>query len=482
MMHYRFIIAVSCWAAFLLCAAVGAAEPDELISDAKKAAAMFRLEIERLATLADGDGNAEQAKRFRLVLPLSSPDRLYLPALPVEFGVSAWEPVLTDIRTKYAEEQFQRAKQAATKNRGNLAMQLAIAAIEANPDHEGVRTLLGFRLYENTWRTAWEIDRLQKGFVDHPVFGWIPKEHVDRYEKGERFVKPNRWVSSEEDAKIHAKIANGWLIDTEHYQLLTNHGLEVGVRHGRRLENLYRAWKLLFFRFQLSDETLSKLFRGTSSGGTPPRHQVRLYRDKNDYVLNLQDDVPSIAMSGGFYDPMKRISHFFPVDPSMSPDVAEYIHKTLYHEGTHQLFQETRLTSKTPGATGNFWLVEGIAMFMETIRKDGNHYIVGDSEDIRLYAAKKHKNEGRFYIPFETLVKMGLVAFQTDPEIQKLYSQSAGMTHFLMLTDDGRYRDAVIQLLRLIYAGTDRPDSLPRLTDRSFMELDKGYERFLQSL
>ena len=453
-----------------------AAEPDELIRGARQAQTDYRREIERLAAENPGD-----AERIRRVLPPSGPDRIYLPRLPLELGTGENGPVPFELREKYAEEQFQRAKRAAEKNRGNLAMQLAIAAIEANPDHEEIRKLLGFKLYENCWRTAWEVDRLRKGGVDHPVFGWMPKEHVERYLAGERFVK-SRWIPAAEEAKLRTNIANGWEIDTEHYRVLTDLSLEEGVRLSRRMEHLYRAWKLLFFRFQLTDDTLSRMFRGTIPSGAPPRHRVLLYRNRSDYVANLRSIEPNtevLELSGGSYYPATKTAYFFPVDDSMDAFDAEFIRKTPYHEGTHQLFLETR-PAKLPGQTANFWIIEGIAMFMETLRVEDAHYVLGDADDDRLEAARRHKRDG-YYVPFDVLVQLNQEAFVSFPQFQRLYSQAAAMTHFLMLAEDGRYRDGVVQLLRLVYSGADRVNSLSVWTERSFQQLDEEYGRFLKS-
>jgi hypothetical protein len=188
-----------------------------------------------------------------------------------------------------------------------------------------------------------------------------------------------------------------------------------------------------------------------------------------------------LELSGGFYHPASRTAYFFPVDDTMDESDADYVFKTPYHEGTHQLFQETR-QSKQPGQTANFWLVEGIAMFMETFRVEENRYVIGDGNDIRLEAARRHKHEHQFYVPFEALVRLNQKNFNAHPQIQRLYSQSAGATHFLMLADDGRYRNAVVQLLRQIYTGTDRSDSLSRLTERSYQQLDEEYDRSLKTV
>jgi len=455
---------------------LAAAEPDELILSARQALVDYRAEIERLAA-----ENPDDAPRIRQVLPPAEPDRIYLPRLPLEFGAAKDSPVPLELREKYAEEQFQRATQAAARNRGNLAMQLAIAAIGANPDHMEIRKLLGFKLYENCWRTQWEVDRLRKGFVDHPVFGWMPKTHVDRYEADERFFK-GRWVSAAEDAKLRETIANGWEVETEHYQLRTNLSLEEGVQWSRRLEHFYRAWKLLFFRFPLTDDMLSRMFRGSGPSGAPPQHRVLLYRSKDEYIVALrrmEQNPQMLELSGGCYLMATKTAYFFPADDTMDEFDKDFIRRTLYHEGTHQLFQETRL-SKSPGQTANYWVAEGIAMFMETFRVEGNHYVIGDADDVRLEAARQRKLEDNFYVPFETLAKMNQQTFVAFPQIQRLYSQTAGMTHFLMLAEDGRHRDNVVQLLLLTYSGTDRANSLSTLTGCSFQQLDEKYDRFLK--
>ena len=454
-----------------------AAEPDELILGARQALIDYRHAIEDLAVQ-----NPDEAERIRQILAPVESDRIYLPRLPLEVGSLKSVPFLREIREKYAEEQFKRAKQAAEKKRGTLAMQLALAAIAANPDHEEIRNLLGFKLHENCWRTAWEIERLQKGFVDHPVFGWMPQEHAQRYTAGERFIK-NRWVSVTEEAELRANINNGWEIDTEHYRLKTNHSLEEGVRLSRRMEHFYRAWKLLFFRFQLSDETLSKMFKGTGPSGSPPRHRVLFYRSKADYVADLRPIEPNtevLELSGGYYSPATKTAYFFPLDDTMDEDDAEFVRKTPYHEGTHQLFLETR-PPKQPGQTANFWIVEGIAMFMETLSVEDNFYVLGNVADPRLTTARRHKHEHGYYVPFDKLVRLNHPSFNSFPQVQRLYSQAAGMTHFLMLAEDGRYRDSVVQLLLLTYSGTDLPSSLSMLTKRSFVELDTEYDRFLKT-
>ncbi|MDR1963878.1 MAG: hypothetical protein LBQ50_08875 [Planctomycetaceae bacterium] len=387
-----------------------------------------------------------------------------------------------------AEELYRQAVLAAEKKQGLEAMRLAIRVLEANPDHEKIRQIFGFKLFNGQWRTGWEMEQLKKGFIDHPVFGWMPKEFVVEYEAGKRMISKRGWVNANEDQLFHADIRNGWQIATEHYNLTTNHSLEEGVQMARRLEHLYRAWKMLFFNTLLSEEKLAELFTKPLPGGTLPHHRVYVFRDKQDYVSFLKDSEPGfepqLRESNGYYHPQRFISYFFPVSAKMDEFTADTVRKALYHEGTHQLFQEARPKSNLPGVRNNFWIVEGIAMFMETFRIEGNHYKLGNQDDSRLFAAKAHRFDPDyfFYLPFEKTVSLGRKEFQSHSRLARLYSQSAGMTHFLMLGQDGRYRHAVLELLRRVYTGAARPESLSQLTGRSYQELDEEYTEFLKTV
>ncbi|MDR0337285.1 MAG: hypothetical protein LBI18_09365 [Planctomycetaceae bacterium] len=399
------------------------------------------------------------------------------------------EPVRVSQEQKEIAENIYRQAVAAAENKQGLeAMRLAIKVLETNPDHEIVRRIFGFKLFHGQWRTGWEIDRLTKGFIDHPVFGWIPKEFVAPYESGKRMIPQFGWVDADEANRFHADIRRGWQIATEHYDLLTNHSLEEGVRLSRRLEHLYRAWKMLFFNMLLSEEKLAKLFTESLSGGTLPRHRVYVFRDKQDYVAFLKNLEPGFEMqlreSNGFYHPQRFISYFFPVSADMDQFDADTVRKALYHEGTHQLFQEARPKSNLPGVRNNFWIVEGIAMFMETFRIEENQYKIGNKNDSRLFAAKAHRFDPDylFYLPFDQTTALGRKEFQTHPRLARLYSQSAGMTHFLMLDRQGQYRYAIFELLRQVYSGSAKPNTLSKLTERSYQELDQEYTEFLKTV
>ena len=134
----------------------------------------------------------------------------------------------------------------------------------------------------------------------------------------------------------------------------------------------------------------------------------------------------------------------------------------------------------------NFWIVEGIACYMESYHVEKGQSIVGDPKHVRIEAARHRVVVDHYYIPLERFAEMGMTAFQSSREISKNYSQAAGLAHFFMQYDAGRYRDALIEHLSEIYRAGARQRlavrSLAELTGVSFDELDRQYEAYMQAL
>ena len=64
--------------------------------------------------------------------------------------------------------------------------------------------------------------------------------------------------------------------------------------------------------------------------------------------------------------------------------------------------------------------------------------------------------------------------------IRRIYSQSAGLTHFMMDNEDARYRQGFVDYLKSIYQGRDGVDSLSEALQAEWRVLDQQYERFLK--
>ena len=137
-------------------------------------------------------------------------------------------------------------------------------------------------------------------------------------------------------------------------------------------------------------------------------------------------------------------------------------------------------TADNVGRKANCWLIEGIAMYMETLRREGDCFVLGGLDDVRMQAARYHLEKKDFYLPFDKLVRMGVQDVQGHPKSPSSTARSPAMTNFLMHYDDGRYRDALVRCLPAIYDGSEDPDLLARTTGVGYAELDKQYQAYMK--
>ena len=450
---------------------------------AAKLIAGYTDQLEELAAWCDERGLEEEARQTRSLIRPQDPNCLYVTMFPSTIGreelpddasddVVEWRGRFDTLRNEQADELFAIARRAVKLGRASLAFDLAVGAIRQNPDHEAVRRLLGYQKYRDHWRTQYEIERLKKRQVWHERFGWLPAGHVKKYEDGKRYFR-GRWITPEQDAVLHANILNGWRVRSEHYIIHTNHSLEAGVALGEKLERLYLVWKQLFVRFSASEEQVAAMFAGR--GGYTPAgpHEVVYFRDRADYVRSLKPAFENIDISLGIYVDSTRKAYFFADEESDD--------RTLYHEATHQLFHESRKVPPTVAQRANFWVVEGIAMYMESLREENGFYVLGGFDDLRMLAARYRLIEDEFYVPLAQFAALGMFQIQNDPRIATLYSQAAGLTHFLIHYDGGRYRDSLVAYLATIYSGRGGPATLSQLTGVSYAELDRQYREFMEA-
>jgi hypothetical protein len=313
-------------------------------------------------------------------------------------------------------------------------------------------------------------------------FGWLPKDHVERYADGKRYSN-RRWVSAAQDAELHRDFDHGWEIRTEHYLVKTNHSLERGVDLAKKLEDFHGLFFQMMAGFFNSAAEVQQLFAGGGGralAADSSRHVVNYYRTRDEYlaVLKPLTDQP-IEITKGIYFPRSRIAYFF-FDPESEND------STVYHEATHQLLTGSRPKMGEIGIKRDFWIIEGIACYMESFHREGDRFSVGDPGHDRLQAARLHFVKENYYVPLRDFSRMGMYAFQHDKEIRKNYSQGAALTHFFMHYDEGRYREALIEHLSQIYSPTktvrENPDGLDELTGVEDEDLDSQYAEYIRRL
>jgi len=470
-------------------------ENDLLLSSAQFSLQEYRNEAEKLARWCDENGLLSHAKMTRdYILPIL-PDCLHIPMIPrkkqrdllpeeASPEIVYWHNNWMVLRQNLSLKLQEHAKQALHERRVILAMQMIHIALHADPDNEKLRNVVGFEFYEGEWRTEWEINQMKRGRVNHERFGWIAARNIERYEAGERYdAKLKKWISKAEDDQRHATIENGWVISTEHYDIQTNHSIEEGVRLSRHLEVFYYVWKQVFIQYTASTSELAQWLDGQKARYKEPRLKFVFFKNRRDYVEALQKDDPIVEKSLGFYDEPTKTCYFFMYDVSNSEKDAEAeqnMLRTVFHEGTHQLFCCAKPVKYH--ARNNFWATEAVAIYMETLRREGNYFVLGNPMDVRVLAAKYRFFESKFYMPFENIVKLDARTFQNAPYLKELYSQCGGMGYFLMHYDKGSYRDAFVTYLNEIYMGRTNPQTLFQLLGESPDQLDSRYEKMLADI
>ncbi|MEX0675596.1 MAG: hypothetical protein WD063_00875 [Pirellulales bacterium] len=413
-------------------------------------------------------------------LPPREPGQLTLFLVPPGETASDKDPAQTPewrtrwqaLRNAQADALMALAKRAVSEHRLSMVYELVVEALRENPDQEQARRMLGYTRFSGGWHTPFEIRQLRAGKAWHDKFGWLAKTHVERYENGERFAL-GRWMSRDDEAALRRDLVRGWRVETEHYLVTTNHSLEAGVALVRRLETLFGIWQQVFAPYLADEAEIKRRFEGRAPVRLPRQHDVVYYRTRAEYNDALRASQPKIDITLGIYFDSTRTAYFF-AGEEQQPG-------TLFHEATHQLFQETRKVAPRVARDDNFWIVEGIACYMESLAERDGYWTTGGMNAGRVPAARHRLLVDDFYVPLAELVTLGMESLQQDERIAMLYSQSAGLADFLMHAERGRYRDALARYLAALYTGRATPATLAEMTGTSYDVLDRQYRAFMSA-
>jgi len=419
--------------------------------------------------------------RYLNTQPLS---RQRQPEIPADLSAvqREWRVWLKKRREDLAIELYALSRRAVVRRFPALAWQLIHEVVWFDPDHTNARHLLGFQQFDDEWVTPFEAQmrRSNPPRVWHDRFGWLPATHVERYESGDRMFN-SRWVSADIETERRRDFRFAWEIETDHFLVKTNVSHERGVELAVLLEGFHDWFKRAYPEFFTTPQQLTEaLQRGAGRRGPVRRKPfvVHFYRTKDDYVARLIRKNPQIEITNGIYMPDERISHFF-YDPDSDTE------SSLYHEATHQILFELQSVPHEIGIDANFWVVEGLACYMESFRQKDGKVTVGTPTNVRFYWAQRRWVDENFYAPLEQLSQLGRVRFQNSARLRELYSQSSGLTHFFLHYNDGLYRDALIDYVAKIYGPPPRRGTIPgldRLTGVSYPDLDQQYRSYIAEL
>ena len=243
---------------------------------------------------------------------------------------------------------------------------------------------------------------------------------------------------------------------------------------GRKMEKLYRVWKQLFLHFYATDQQIYALFENKTVKFAPyPKHRIMLFKSSGDYHSYRARQGEDIAWSTGVYAYNTKtggVAYFVAGDENES---------TMYHEVTHQLFNESCKTNPSRGKYQNYWVIEGAATFMESLHDSNNFHIVGGFDSERMKSARIYFNNSNFYIPIQEFVRLSDSTWKAYPDVNRLYAQACGFSNFLVFYDGGKYLDAFVRILFYFYAGKDTAETVSRHTGVSYETLDAEYKEYI---
>jgi len=439
-------------------------------------------QILALARQCRRDGEHKLAQQIEEFLPKNESNTLFYfrPSEDYRTDVpSSSEQAFRKLRQEQARFLMRQAHNAAQAGKVDQAFGFLYEALYYDGDLAEARNILGQKKASGRWVSSEAASRLERGEQWSDQFGWLPDDHLDRYLKGKRYFR-GRWISATKDTRQHSDIRNGWEIETDHYQVTTNHSLEAGVALAQKLEAFYTVWSQLFASYYLTTAEAQKQFTNpTMPKQTSNKHKVLYFRSRGEYDRALSRTQPGIAgRTLGVYLEQPKTAYFF-APSTASAEEREHAEITIWHEAAHQLFAEKIPSRKVSSLKNNFWLVEGIACFMETLRQEKQGWRLGGLRAGRLPAARLRLAQDQFYVPFAELVTYTSEDLLRNPKYRTLYTQAAGQATFLMAGAEGKFRSAAIDYLRKIYRGRARLNTLATVTGQSFADLDRSYRDFL---
>jgi hypothetical protein len=381
-----------------------------------------------------------------------------------------WED-FSEARKQWADDVFAAARAAASEDRGCEAFRLLALAVAGDPDHAEAREAGGWvrRAVEGQegWVSPEAARRLRLREVYRADTGWLPRTWLARYERGQR-RQGERWV--DQDAMSDPQsLADAAVWQSDHWQIRYLADEALAAQQAARLEEIHAVWWQAFGAFAMEPRELQRRFAGQHR--LQPRGPMNavLFADKQQYVAALEQLEPQIARTLGIYWTPTQTAYFY--------DAEDFAPTTIFHEATHQLFSETRQTSRLAGEQNGFWALEAVACYMESLEQTETGWRLGGLQAGRAPMAVERLTLDNYYVPLEPLCQLGRVGFQSRQDLPPLYSQISGLADFFMNGQRARYREAFVTYLQQIYAGSSKPDSLALLCGVGFEELDSQYRR-----
>lgn len=388
-----------CWAfiiAWCLGASVAPAQPTVALSVDD-----FRKELQRLDGICAKVNLLEERKLMSgwIVADRSDAHLLFLPidadplneraGAPTATAHASWLRHFTAARNRHAQHWFETAQQQASAGDEWAAYSKLWRAAREDSAHVETKRVLG------TLLAALNVKGKPRPVTSvHPKFNW-PGGSYSRMET------TNFKITSRADTAKTQQIA-------------------------AKLEAFYALWTQSFYPLWAAPGVTAQRLSGRNTSWQR-KHQVDvvLCKDRDDYLKTLGVAESNIGVSVGYYNPDAQMSFFYP---------DENLEATLYHELTHQLLAEVSQLKGTSqaGDKSHFWLIEAVALYMESLTPAENHWRLGGWLAPRMQGARYRALHDGYWIESKDLDAIGMESWKEREDIARIYTHAAGLAHFFM--------------------------------------------------
>lgn len=379
----------------------------------------FDHELDRLASICDKLELDEAAQVTRSWLPHARRDQLAL-FLPNDIsGVDLkndvtrhWLTSFNEARRKYASALFEAAVELVKEDE-SAAYRLLWHVLREDPDHAPTRLLLG-SLASQVSATP----RIRSGTAVLADLKWKPRSYLT--------------------------------VRTPHFEVVSRGSRDQTAKLAQNLEKFFILWTQVFYSTWAPEGKLAgRMAKQSNVRVTWPqreRFHVAFLADRGEYLKLLGASEDAIDASVGYYSPQGRRVILYAGDD---------FGVTLNHELTHQFFAEATGVSsgESVGAEHSYWLVEGIAMYMESLTDRGPYWTVGGWEVPRQQTSRYRGVRDGFWVSKDRLAASSLGVWKNDPQVALLYTHASGVTHALMSGRvSERSRERTIATVSQIYS------------------------------
>jgi hypothetical protein len=221
---------------------------------------------------------------------------------------------------------------------------------------------------------------------------------------------------------------------TDHYVIHTDLDPSLAADMGHRMDVMW--------------EEYSRRFGDLPDAGDDAKLQAYLFSRRADFVHLTEDRFPT---AGGVFMPSKHLLAAF-----LEGQGREGLRRTLQHEAFHQ-FAQSAIGGHLP-----IWLNEGIAQIFQEGIWTGGGFLIGEVPPNRAEELRQEIRDNRL-ADFAEFINRTDEEWGSNmryrPIAQLQYNQAWAMTQFLIYATDAdgqpKYRDRLLEMLRLIRAGRD---------------------------